>query len=160
MAYHKNIAEFEPETNGAGLRIGIVVSRFNGEVGDGLMRSCLPELLKLGVREDDVAIVSVPGALEIPLALQKLAQSGRFDALVAIGAVIRGETYHFEIVSNESASGVTSVQLDTGVPIANAILTANTDEQAAARMGVKGAEAARVAVEMANLAKRIEVAYR
>lgn len=160
MAYHENIAEFEPNTDGTGLRIGVVVSRFNSEVGDGLMHSCLPELLKLGVRENDVLIVSVPGALEIPLALQKLAQSGRFDALIALGAVIRGETYHFEIVSNESANGLTSVQLDTGVPVANAILTANTDEQAAARVSVKGAEAARVAVEMANLAKRIEVAYR
>jgi 6,7-dimethyl-8-ribityllumazine synthase len=160
MAYHKNITEFEPNTDGSGLRIGVVVSRSNSEVGDGLMHSCLPELAKLGVRDSDVLVVSVPGALEIPLALQKLAQSGRFDALIAAGAVIRGETYHFEIVSNESASGVTSVQLGTGVPVANAILTANTDEQAAARMSVKGAEAARVAVEMANLVKRIEVAYK
>ena len=96
-------------------------------------------------------LVTVPGALEIPLALRKLADSGRFDALIALGAVIRGETYHFEIVCNQSAAGIARVQLDTGVPVANGILTTDDDDQAVARMSVKGAEAARVAIEMANL---------
>lgn len=117
--------------------------------------ACLDELIKLGVAAEDITLVTVPGALEIPLALQTLAMSEDedFDALIALGAVIRGETYHFELVSNESGAGVTRVGLDTGVPIANAILTTETDEQAEARMEVKGREAARVAVEMVNLNK-------
>jgi 6,7-dimethyl-8-ribityllumazine synthase len=107
------------------------------------------------VAEDDITLATVPGALEIPPVLQRMAQSGKYDALIALGAVIRGDTYHFEVVSNESARGVGEVQLESGVPIANAILTTDTDEQAEARMGVKGAEAAEVAVEMANLLKAL-----
>jgi 6,7-dimethyl-8-ribityllumazine synthase len=141
---------------GAGLRIGIVVARFNAEIGDGLLASCRAALARLGVSENDVRVHSVPGALEVPLALQKLAGTGRFDALIALGAVVRGETYHFEIVSNESASGITSVQLDAGVPIANGILTTENEEQARARMDEKGADCAAVAVEMANLLRAID----
>lgn len=104
---------------------------------------------------EDILLVNVPGALEHPLALQRMAQSGRFDALIAIGAIVRGETYHFEIVANESARGITEVELETGVPIANAILTLENDDQGYARMSEKGTDAARVAVEMANLMKRL-----
>ena len=156
MARHDNIHETEPDLNGAGLRIGIVMGRFNPEVGEGLLSSCAAALEKNGVSKSDVRIVTVPGALEIPLALQKMANTGRFDALIALGAVIRGETYHFEVVSNESASGITTVALDTGLPIANGILTTNGDAEALARMAVKGEECALVAIEMANLLKRIE----
>jgi 6,7-dimethyl-8-ribityllumazine synthase len=109
------------------------------------------ELLAQGVAEDDILYITVPGALEIPLALQMLAQTEEFDALIALGAVIRGETYHFELVSNESGAGITKVALDFNMPIANAVLTTENDEQALARMTEKGAEAARVAVEMACL---------
>jgi len=108
------------------------------------------------VARRDIQVVTVPGALEIPLALQKLASTGRFDGLVALGAVIRGETYHFEVVSNESADGVMTVQLDTGLPIANGILTTDDDDQAQARMHGKGTDCARVVVEMANLMQEID----
>lgn len=137
---------------GEGLRIGIVQARFNEAVCDGLRRACVEQLLKSGVAEEDILVCSVAGALELPIALQKLALTNEFDALIAIGAVIRGETYHFEVVSNESAAGVMRVSLDHDLPIANAILTTNTDEQALERVAVKGAEAALVAIEMANLA--------
>jgi 6,7-dimethyl-8-ribityllumazine synthase len=114
MATNDDFFEYQPDLNGSGLRIGIVVGRFNQDIGDGLLSACTQELVKLGVTRRDIQIVTVPGALEIPLALQKLASTGRFDGLVALGAVIRGETYHFEVVSNESADGVMTVQLDTG----------------------------------------------
>ena len=156
MAQGPDIHTFQPNLSGAGLRIGIVVGRFNKAIGEGLLAACVEELEKLGVKRADIQVVTVPGALEIPLALQKLACTEKFDALVALGAVIRGETYHFEIVSNESAAGVTSVQLHTGVPIANGILTTTTDEQAGARVKEKGADCARAAVEMANLVKSID----
>ena len=150
-----SIKEIEPDLSGAGLRIGIVVSRFNPDIGDGLISACINELQRLGVTASDITRTSVPGALEIPLVLQAMAQSGRFDALVAIGCVIRGETYHFEIVSNESARGVLDVQLNTGIPIANAVLTTENDDQALVRMHVKGAEAAQAAIEMVNLLKAV-----
>jgi 6,7-dimethyl-8-ribityllumazine synthase len=143
--------EIEQNLNGAGLRIGIVQSRFNTEVCEGLLGACRAQLVQQGVSEDDITLATVPGALEIPLVLQHMAESGNFDALIALGAVIRGDTYHFEVVSNESARCVGDVQLDSGVPIANAILTTDTDEQAIARMDVKGSEAALVAIEMVNL---------
>jgi 6,7-dimethyl-8-ribityllumazine synthase len=155
MIHDKNILKLAPELKGGGLRIGIVMSRFNLEVSERLLRACAEELLSCGVGERDILVVTVPGALEIPIALQKLALTGNYDALVALGAVIRGETYHFEVVANESASGIMSVQLDTGVPIANGVLTTNDDLQAAARAEQKGKEAARVAMEMANLLRRI-----
>ena len=156
MATDNEIFEYKSDLDGTALRIGIVVGRFNQDVGDGLLSACTAELGKLGVANGDIEVVTVPGALEIPLALQKLAGTGRFDALVALGAVIRGETYHFEVVSNESADGVMTVQLDTGVPIANGILTTDNDDQAEARMHEKGADCARVAVEMANLMQAID----
>jgi 6,7-dimethyl-8-ribityllumazine synthase len=140
-----------PDLDGSGLRIGIVQARFNEWAGQGLVRACVAELIELGVDEDDVTHVTVPGALEIPLALARLAQAGDFDALIAIGCVIRGETFHFEIVANQSAAGVARVSLDHGVAVANAILTTDTDDQARARLDEKGRDAARVAVEMANL---------
>jgi len=155
MARFDDIEELEPEHNGAGLRIGIVMGRFNVDVGDGLLSSCTAALVKHGVAKADMRIVSVPGALEIPLALKKMAQSGKYDALIALGAVIRGETYHFEIVSNESARGITDVQLATGVPIANGILTTEDDSQAEVRMAQKGLDCALAAIEMARLLPRL-----
>ena len=155
MARYDNIFEYEKDIDGTGLKIGIVMSRFNIDVCEGLLSACTASLLKQGVAEKDIALATVPGALEIPLVLRKMAMSGRFDALIALGAVIRGETYHFELVSNESGAGVTRVTLDTGVPIANAILTTETDEQALVRMSDKGSEAALVAIEMVKLLKRI-----
>lgn len=142
---------FQAPLEGRGLRIGIVQSRFNESVCAALRASCLTELARLGVNDDDVALCSVPGALEIPHALARMAASGAFDALIALGAVIRGETYHFELVANESGRGIQQVATEYSVPVANAVLTTNTDEQADERAPVKGAEAARVAVEMARL---------
>jgi len=155
MGRYDGIEELEPDTNGAGLRIGIVMGRFNIDVGDGLLSSCTAGLVKHGVAQKDMRIVTVPGALEIPLTLKKMAQSGKYDALIALGAVIRGETYHFEIVSNESSRGITDVQLATGVPIANGILTTEDDDQAEARMAQKGLDCALAAIEMARLLPRL-----
>ena len=125
---YDSIDEIEAGGGGVGLRVGIVVARFNADVGDGLLASCTAALVKRGVRESDMRIVDVPGALEVPLALQKLANTGNFDALIALGAVIRGETFHFEIVAEQSARGIMSVQLDTGIPIANGILTTDDED--------------------------------
>ena len=144
-----------PSLDGRGLRVGIVVSRFNAEVGQALLASCSAALRKHGVAASDIRVISVPGALEAPLALQKLANSGKYDALIALGAVIRGETYHFDVVANESASGITSVALDSGVPIANGILTTENDKQADARAAQKGADCAAAAIEMARLLKQL-----
>jgi 6,7-dimethyl-8-ribityllumazine synthase len=143
------------DLNGAGKKIGIVVSRFNSNIGDALLNACHQELLKLGVKPQDIKIATVPGALETPLILQHMALSEQYDALIALGAIIRGETYHFEVVANESARGISEVQLNTGVPVANAVLTTEDDAQAEARMHIKGAEAAQVAVEMANLVRAL-----
>ncbi len=153
MSRFDNVFEYDNNLNGAGLKIGIVMSRFNLPVCEGLLSACVSELKRLGVGDGDMVIANVPGALEIPLVLQRMAQSGRFDALVALGAVIRGETYHFEVVSNDSCRAIMEVQLHTGVPIANGILTCETDEQAEVRMQPKGADCAQAAVEMANLQK-------
>ena len=156
MPRFDNIFEFDNNLNGAGLRIGIVMSRFNLPVCEGLLSACVDELKRLGVADADMSIANVPGALEIPLVLQTMAQSGSFDALVALGAVIRGETYHFELVANESGAGVSRVSLDYQLPIANAILTVENMAQAVARQTDKGRDAARAAVEMANLLESIE----
>jgi 6,7-dimethyl-8-ribityllumazine synthase len=156
MSRSDNIDEIKPDHNGAGLRIGIVVGRFNSDIGDGLLSSCTAALIRHGVSDKDICVATVPGALEIPLVLQAMARSGAYDALVALGAVIRGETYHFEIVSNEACAGLTRVQLDTGVPIANGILTTEDDDQAIARMAQKGADCALAAVEMANLLRKVK----
>jgi 6,7-dimethyl-8-ribityllumazine synthase len=145
------IEVIEPNLEGAELAVGVVQARFNEPVCIGLRDACLAELARLGVAQEDITLITVPGALEIPLALQKMAATGAFDALIALGAVIRGETYHFEMVSNEMAAGITRVALDTGVPVANGVLTCETDAQAQARMEEKGRDCARVAVEMANL---------
>ena len=151
MATYDGINELDANLDGSKLRIGIVMSRFNRDICDALLAACVHSLDKHGVKAENTLLATVPGALEIPLALRKMAQSGKFDALVAIGAVVRGDTYHFELVSNEMASGISRVQLDTGVPIMNGVLTTDTEEQAHARSAIKGAEAAAGAIEMANL---------
>lgn len=147
--------EIKQNLNGNGMQIGVVLSRFNSDIGEGLLSACKEELLELGVANDAITIATVPGALETPLVLQHMALSERFDALIALGAIVRGETYHFEVVANESARGISEVQLNTGIPVANAVLTTEDDAQAIARMHIKGAEAAQVAVEMANLVKSL-----
>lgn len=152
------MVEIKPDLNGAGLRVGIVRSRFNEEIGAKLLEACRKRLFELKVA--DVTVISVPGSLEAPLALQKLANTEKYDALVALGAVIRGETYHFEVVANESASGLMQVQLDSGIPVANGILTADTEDQAAKRAAQKGRDCAEVAVEMANLARAVAKSHR
>ncbi len=146
-----NVAATDSRMNGKKLKIGIVQARFNAGVTDTLANACKAELLALGVAEKDITHVTVPGALEVPLALQAMAEKGSFDALVALGCIIRGETYHFELVANESGAGVTRIALDYQLPIANAILTTEDMPQAVARQEDKGRDAARVAVEMANL---------
>ncbi len=133
------------------MRLGIVASRFNEALASKLLERAQAEAKKLGA---EVSVVPVPGALEIPVALQWLAQSGKYDALVAVGCVIRGDTYHFEVVSNESARGVMDVALASGLPIANGILTTEDEAQAEARLD-KGAEAVRVAVEMAKIRQSV-----
>jgi 6,7-dimethyl-8-ribityllumazine synthase len=150
------IRRIEPNLAGRDRRVALVVSRFNGDIGEGLLKSALRALAEAGVAEHGIMIVTVPGALETPLALQRLAQTGDFDALVALGAVVRGDTYHFEIVANESAAGVSSVQLEFGIPVGNGILTCDTEEQARARMDTKGYEAAQAALELANLLDAID----
>ena len=138
------------------MRIGIVRSRFNGWAGEALLQSCISEPRRLGVDEDDVTHVTVPGALEVPIALAKLAQAQDYDALIALGCVIRGDTYHFDIVAKESARGIARVALEHGIPVANAVLTTENEAQARDRVDEKGREAARVAVEMANLMWSLE----
>ena len=153
MSRFANVVEFDQNLNGTGLRVGVVMARFNLPVCEGLLSACIHELKRLGVADADMRIATVPGALEIPLVLQTMAQSGKYDALVALGAVIRGESFFFEVVSNDACRAIMEVQLHTGVPIANGILTCETDEQAEVRMQPKGADCAQAAVEMANLKK-------
>ncbi|MEY2891184.1 MAG: 6,7-dimethyl-8-ribityllumazine synthase [Pseudomonadota bacterium] len=139
------------ELDGRDLRIGIVQARFNAALTGALATACVDELHKLGVAAKHIQHVTVPGALEVGIALKAMADSERFDALVALGCIIRGETYHFELVANESGSAVTRVSLDHQIPIANAVLTVENEAQAWARAEDKGRDAARVAIEMANL---------
>ncbi|MDT7515195.1 6,7-dimethyl-8-ribityllumazine synthase [Rhodoferax mekongensis] len=141
--------------NGKKLNIGIVQARFNADITDALATACKTELLALGVSDKDIDHVTVPGALEVPVALQAMAEKGKYDALIALGCIIRGETYHFELVANESGAGVTRISLDYQLPVANAILTTENMEQAIARQTEKGRDAAQVAVEMANLLESI-----
>ena len=141
--------------NGKGLHIGIVQARFNEDITNTLAQACKAELATLGVDAENIHHVFVPGALEVPLALQALADMGQFDALVALGCIIRGETYHFELVANESGAGVSRVALDYHIPIANAIITTEDMPQAVARQTDKGRDAARVAVEMAQLMAKL-----
>ena len=146
-----NVATNDDRMNGKKLAIGIVQARFNASVTDALATACKAELIALGVAEKDIDHVTVPGALEVAVALQAMAEKSKYDALIALGCIIRGETYHFELVANESGAAVTRVALDYQLPIANAILTTEDMPQAVARQEEKGRDAARVAVEMANL---------
>lgn len=155
MSRFDNIFEYDNNLDGRSLKVGVVMSRFNLPVCEGLLSACVAELKRLGVADDDMRIANVPGALEIPLVLQSMAQSGRYDALVALGAVIRGDTYHFEVVSNDACRAIMEVQLHTGIPIANGLLTCDTDEQAEVRMQPKGTDCAQAAIEMANLKKAL-----
>jgi len=145
-----------PDLDGEGLHIGIVRARFNEQIGMTQLQACLDELGKLGVDERDVMVVSVPGALEMGVTLAQMAETFEFDALIALGAVIRGDTYHFEIVSNESASAISRVALETGIPVANGVLTTEDEEQAQARAEEKGRDCAAAAVELANLLAALE----
>ena len=150
------IRRIVPSTRTGHLRVGIVLSRFNPAVGDALLAGVQRAFAEAGVAEAAITIATVPGALEAPLALQRMAQTGDYDALIALGAVIRGDTYHFEIVANESAAGVASVQLEFGIPIGNGILTTDTEAQASERAETKGRDAALAALEMANLLDAID----
>jgi 6,7-dimethyl-8-ribityllumazine synthase len=143
------------ELDGKRLHIGIVQARFNEAITDALFQACHAELLALGVQEKHIAHVKVPGALEVPVALQAMSEREEYDALIALGCIIRGETYHFELVANESGAGVTRVALDHQIPVANAILTTENEAQALARQTDKGRDAARVAVEMALVLEQI-----
>lgn len=145
-----------PTLNGQGLRIGIVQARWNEGITNALADACHKELLATGVQPDAIDHVMVPGALEVPVALQAMAERGGYDALIALGCIIRGETYHFELVANESGAGVTRLSLDYQLPIANAIITTENLEQAIERQTEKGLDAARVAVEMATLLKNLK----
>jgi len=150
------VRRIAPNVLGVDRRVGVVLSRFNPEIGERLLEGALRALREAKVKDDDVLLVTVPGALETPLALQRLAQTGDYDALVALGAVVRGETYHFEIVANESASGISSVVLQFGIPVGNGILTTDTDEQALARADGKGYDAVQAALELATLLEAID----
>jgi 6,7-dimethyl-8-ribityllumazine synthase len=154
------VSDIASSLDGQGLSVGIVRSRFNEPIGRAELDACTSRLAELGVDPQRITVTSVPGALEAPLVLQKLAATGRYHALIALGAVIRGETYHFEIVSNESSSGITSVALDSGIPVANGILTTENEEQAHARAAQKGRDCAEAAVEMANLVRAIDRQHR
>jgi len=145
-----------PDLNGEGLHVGIVRARFNETVGLTQLDSCLLELQELGVDERDIMIVSVPGALELGITLAQMAETREFDALIALGAVIRGETYHFELVSNESGAAITRVALETGIPVINGVLTTEDEAQADERASGKGRDCAQAAVEMANLIAALE----
>ena len=150
-----NIADVDQRMSGKKLRIGIVQARFNETITNTLASACRTELLALGVQDKNIDHVTVPGALEVPVALMAMAEKSHYDALVALGCIIRGETYHFELVANESGAGVSRVSLDYQLPIANAIITTENLEQALARQTDKGRDAARVAVEMANLMEEL-----
>ncbi len=146
-----------PELSGSDLSIAVVVSRYNEDVSRRLLRGALNALAEHGIDEPDV--FWVPGALELPVTALALTEKSQYDAIVCLGCVVRGETYHFEVVANQTAAGLVNVQLDTGVPITNGVLTTEDREQAQARSGPKnnkGAEAALAAIEMANLLKSIE----
>ena len=153
--HHPDLSATRTNMDGSALRIGMVQARFNPEITNALAQACKEELLTLKVPAGNIQHIQVPGALEVPVALQALAQSQQFDALIALGCIIRGETYHFELVANESGSAITQLALDHGLPIANAILTTENLPQAVARQTDKGRDAARVAVEMALLMKSL-----
>jgi len=151
-----SLASDDQRLDGKKLYIGIVQARFNESITNALAQACKAELAALGVQDKHVDHVLVPGALEVPVALQAMAEKSQYDALIALGCIIRGETYHFELVANESGAGVSRIALDYQLPVANAILTTENMEQAIARQTDKGRDAARVAVEMANLLNEIQ----
>lgn len=155
IANQGELAGNDPRLDGRGLSIGIVQARFNADITDALAHACKKELAALGVATEQVRHETVPGALEVPVALQAMAASRRYDALIALGCIVRGETYHFELVANESGASVSRIALDHQLPIANAILTTENMEQAVARQTDKGRDAARVAVEMARLLEQL-----
>ena len=148
-----------PNLDGSRLRIGIVQARFTNEIGSKMLEVCCRTLKELGVADENITAATVPGALEVPLVLLQLGNSGEYDALIAIGTIIKGETYHFEVVCNESAAGVSRVSLELGIPVANAILTTYNEEQARQRTAEKGAEAARVAIEMVRLGESLDALH-
>lgn len=151
------IKPFPPDLNGEALRVGIVQARFNEPITQALLNACVQELLRLHVENDSIVHITVPGALEIPQVLARLGRMQEFDVLIAVGCVVRGETYHFEVVSNESASGVAQVGMNTPSAVINAILTVEDEEQAHARVEEKGREAAQAAVEMGNLMLMLDI---
>ena len=153
--HQPDLSATRTDMDGSALRIGVVQARFNPDITNALAKACKEELLVLKVPAGNIQHIQVPGALEVPVALQALAQTQQFDALIALGCIIRGETYHFELVANESGSAITQLALDHGLPIANAILTTENLPQAVARQTDKGRDAARVAVEMALLMKSL-----
>jgi 6,7-dimethyl-8-ribityllumazine synthase len=153
--HQADISGTRNDLDGSGLRIGVVQARFNPAITNALADACMGELQSLNVSTSRIQHVQVPGALEVPVALAAMAQSGAFDALIALGCIIRGETYHFELVANESGAAITRLALDHHLPIANAILTTENEAQAVARQTDKGRDAARVAVEMALLMKTL-----
>jgi 6,7-dimethyl-8-ribityllumazine synthase len=155
MATDLEKAVTRDDIDGSGLKIGIVQSRFNQEIGNALLNACVSQLKQCQVDEKDITVMTVPGALESPLMLHEMALTGSFDGLVALGCIIRGDTYHFEIVANESARCISDIQIETGIPIANAILTTENEEQAIARMTIKGTEAAQVVLEMILALKQL-----
>ena len=153
--HHPDLSATRADMDGSALRIGLVQARFNPDITNALAQACKDELLALKVAAHNIQHIQVPGALEVPVAMQALAQTQQFDALIALGCIIRGETYHFELVANESGSAITQLALDHGLPIANAILTTENLPHAVARQTDKGRDAARVAVEMALLMKSL-----
>ena len=159
MSRFDNVFEYDSNLNGAGLKVGVVMCRFNLPVCEGLLSSCVNELKRLGVADEDMAIANVPGALEIPLVLQSMAQSGKFDALVALGAVIRGSTTHYDYVCNEVSKGIAAVSLESGIPVLFGVLTTENIEQAISRAGSKGGnkgyDCALSAIEMVNLLRQM-----
>jgi 6,7-dimethyl-8-ribityllumazine synthase len=153
--HHPDTSSTRTDLDGNTLHIGIVQARFNPAITQALANACLSELHALKVNASHIHHVQVPGALEVPVALAAMAKTGEFDALIALGCIIRGETYHFELVANESGAAITRLALDHQLPIANAILTTDNEDQAIARQSDKGRDAARVAVEMALLMKSL-----
>jgi 6,7-dimethyl-8-ribityllumazine synthase len=153
------VRTIEGSLAGQGLKVGVVVSRFNSFITERLLEGALDALVRHGVAEEDVVVAKVPGAFELPLGVRRLAASGRADAVIALGALIRGGTPHFDYLSAEVTKGVAQVMLETGVPVAFGVLTTDTVEQAIERAGTKagnkGFEAAQSAVEMVNLLRRI-----
>lgn len=143
------------DLDAAGLRFGIVVSQFNAFITDRLLAGALDALTRVGAAEDQIEVVRVPGSFEIPLTAKKMAETGRFDAIICIGCVLRGETSHYDYVASETARGIQLAQLDTGVPMGFCVLTCDTLEQAIDRAGLKGGnkgyEAGLAAIEMARL---------